>query len=799
VKNQNSHCYHCGESLLQTIEAEGQFFCCGGCAQVYGFLKNQQLEAYYDLDVKAGRIPEEQDAREWELLKDAQFVNRYVVYQNPTRQKLTWSLPNIHCGACVWLLEKLPQIQEGVLECRVDLMRKKVELVLDTQEHTAYHASQTLLKMGYAPDLRSLPGNEEDHRQHHREEWLKIGVAGFCFGNVMLFSFPEYFAGEELGQAYENVFRTLNFLLSCPVIFYCARGILLSGVKSLGFRALGVDLPISLGIVALFFWSTWEVVSDLGSGYFDSLCGLVFFLLMGRSFQRQSFQNLVFERDEHRFFPLVVTQEKAGVEKNIPLSELRSGDTYRLGHGGMIPMDSLLIKGQASLDYRLVSGESELQKFEENSTVYAGGLQRGGQITLRAIKEVQESSLARMWASSSSEDSPQLESLLDQIGRIFTVLVLALAFITFMMWKDSGVGRAIELACSVLIIACPCALALSAPLTLGAALRHLAKAGCYVKSAQVIEKCARLDTLVFDKTGTLTCVDECSGAWLGSSSEPQREMARACAQNSTHPVAVSLAKSGGYSSLFCEEFQEISGFGMLAKVAGHEIKIGRGDWASQDLKENSFGPEHGNLSRKTILVIDGVWVDVFVEQLRWREGVEKTLPVLGQKFDIHLVSGDNDKDHSRCAPYFKPQQIHFQQSPLDKKAYIQKLASEKKRVAMIGDGINDAQAMKVAWVGIAVPVGSGRFAPSSEVIVAEAHFHRLESFLSYSRSAIKIVVICVIVSLGYNIIGLTAAMEGWISPLISAILMPLSSLTVMTISIFLTGLVAKNKLNPKTS
>ena len=803
---QQAICHHCGLSADKGFTQNTHWFCCGGCAQVYEFLSTHKLEQYYKLDLHAGSPIDANNAQALELLKDDKFVERYVVYRNAQRLKITWSVPNIHCRACVWLLEKLPQLEAGVLEARVDLMRKKIDIVIEAKEQLAFQTSQTLAKLGYTPNLHQLPGREEDHRQHHREEWLKIGVAGFCFGNVMLFSFPEYFGGEELTNNYEKLFRFLNFVLSLPVLLFCSKGILLSGVKSLRLGSIGVDFPIALGIVALFSWSSYEVFSGTGPGYFDSLCSLLFLMLIGRSFQRQSFQNLVFERDEHRFFPLAVTVVQDGVEKNIPLSELKSGQTYRMAHGSMIPTDSQLLSGEASLDYRLVSGESDLQKFSPGERIFAGGMQRGGRLELLALKEVHESSLARIWSHQDTLDPVAgIENLLDRIAKVFTVVILILAVITFFIWKDTSLGRALELSCAVLIVACPCALALSAPLTLSAALRHLSKAGFYLKTAQFIEKFARIDTFVFDKTGTLTCVDRSQGMWMGKSNSKQQDMARACAQNSNHPIAQSIVNSGAPSHLSCVDFQETPGCGMSAMVDGHHVKIGRRTWALDESSPKATTPPEATRSDvksasdspQTVLVIDDVLVDDFAERLRWRPGVESILPRLSKLAELHLLSGDNDKDLPRCLKYFAPDNIHFYQSPLQKQEYIQQLRLKGKRVAMVGDGINDALAMKAADLGIAIPVGSGQFSPSSDIIVAENEFLHIEKFLSASKYSIKIVLVCVGISLTYNVFSLTAVMQGWISPLINAIIMPLSSFTVMAISVSLTALMASKVLPPK--
>lgn len=779
-------CLHCGTETSHPIVQEGKPFCCQGCSQVYHFLKNHQLLNYYEVDENTPQKVDSNDFQSFELLKQQAFCQAYISYQDDKNITFSWHLPAIHCRACVWLLEKLPEIEEGLYSCKVDLMRKSVQISLDPQTTNLYQIAQSLKAIGYSPDLKTN-STQLQSESHSKDEWLQIGVAGFCFGNVMLFSFPEYLGGKDLGEGFETLFRTLNLILSLPVLLYCAKNILVSGLKATRFNSFGVDTPISLGIVTLFAYSCYEVFNQSGSGYFDSLCGLVFFLLLGRSFQRKNFQNLVFEKDEHRFFPLSVQALENDIHKEIPLNELQPNQMYKIKHGAMIPTDSKLIKGDAALDYRLVTGESDLKIPEPGSTIYAGGLQQKGELTLKAIKKVSDSSLAKLWENASDLKAPKFEAFLDKTGRVFTIVIISLALLTLYLWKEHSIGKGIELACAVLIIACPCALALSAPLSLGAALRQFSKRGCYIRSAQIIEVMSQCDSIIFDKTGTLTKIDNSEGTFKNCD-QKVHEMARSLAKHSNHPVSCSIYQTGTAADLPVTKFQSFTNCGIEGWIEERYIKIGKGSWAI---------PEDASMKDATVIVIDGKLADVFEKRVVWRQEILNKIPGILPQKNLYLLSGDHNQDKATLQSHFAEENMHFEQTPQDKANFVKSLQQKGHVVAMIGDGINDALALRAADIGITIPIGSGQFTPSSDIIIPENHFIDLSKYLSYSRKSLQVIMIGVTVSLFYNCLGISAAMSGWVSPLFSAILMPISSLTVVSLSIGLTSYFSQQIFSPK--
>jgi len=722
---------------------------------------------------------------QWEIMQNPAFEEAFVKYRDQARVQYVFLIPSIHCRACVWLLEKLPSWVEGVSWARVNLDQGLLEVEAMPREGQFVDLVRHLDRLGYSPDLHPTKNRGDGSSLELRRQWMMTGVAGFCFGNVMLFSFPEYLGGEALGDGFENVFRWLCLIFALPTFFYSSSSIFRSAFLSFKEWKPSVDIPIALGIIVLFVWSCTSVILGRGTPYFDSLCGLVFFLLVGRSYQRKSFTHLVFERDNHRFFPLSLSVIRKGKREAIPLSELKCSDHYFLKSGGLVPVRSHLVKGEGVFDFRMVTGETEPQLKHVEERVHAGGIQRGGEILLEAEEDLDESELVRMWGGGEERPSRR-EEILDRISGVFTLVILSLSGFTF-YWHGMD-GEALHRACAILIVACPCALALSAPLTLGKAIRALADRGCFVRYGAMIETLAETDHVVFDKTGTLTHIDRMSGEWsekpLGSSIEPLL----ALIQQSGHPVAQSLKvaledmRSNTQTSPedSVEHFMEHPGKGMEAMVAGKKVRVGSRVWIS------------GQAGSGVCLELDGEIVGVYNPRSLLRDGILDSLESLKEDgVGLSLLSGDHNRDEELLRGYLSAEEMHFECSPEVKARKIREKVEAGKRVAMVGDGLNDSLAMKSSHLGIAVPLEDGCFAPNSDVIIQESELRRLHEFRKFCRLAVRNIWVCLTISLLYNMLGFILAFSGRISPMVCAVLMPISALTILIYSVGWTGLLAK--------
>ncbi len=511
-----STCYHCGDSIRGErparmtqsggVEYDGKLFCCSGCKVVYEILQQNDLCRYYSLDQTPGIQPASVESARYDYLADELVQKQLLNFSDGKHASVTLSLPSIHCSSCIWLLEHLYRLDAGVTSSQVDFLKKQVTVSFDQTRTSLKNIVVMLASIGYEPELRHDAVGKKVESTATRSLYYKIGIAAFCFGNSMLFSFPEYLGVDPSETALRELFSYLNLLLGIPVFFYCSADYFKSSWLGLKRGIINIDLPIALGIVVLFGRSAYEIITQTGAGFIDSLCGLLFFLLLGRVFQSKTYDRMNFERNYKSYFPISVTVKKNGVETTIPISSLVKGQRIVIRNNEIIPADAMLLHGDAAIDYSFVTGESKPVEKVLGEMIYAGGRQIGGIIELEVTKEVSQSYLTQMWnkCSAAEKEKGQLSELSNAVGKYFTYAVLLVSTVVGLYWLQYDITTAINAVTGVLIVACPCALAISIPFTLGTAMRILGRNNFYLKNTAVIESLSKIDTIIFDKTGTIT-------------------------------------------------------------------------------------------------------------------------------------------------------------------------------------------------------------------------------------------------------------------------------------------------------
>lgn len=766
-------CFHCGEDCqTEVIRHDDHDFCCHGCKTVYTLLEETGLGNYYDLE-KAPGSTVKKDSGNHDFLDLEEVRKQFIQFSEGSQNRVTFYLPGIHCSACIWLLEKLERLNPGVIRSEVNFLRKELTVIFDTDRISLKELVILLERLGYSPDLQRDQA-KSGRKGESKKLLIKLGVAGFAFGNIMLFSFPEYLSlDDESLLAFKPVFGYLNLLLSLPILLFSDVDYLKSAWKSLRVKYLTIDVPIALGILTLFGRSAFEVISGSGPGYFDSFAGLVFFLLIGKWYQSRTYEALAFDRDFKSYFPMAVARLTNGREEVCMLEKIEPGDRLRIRNNQVIPADSVLIRGNASVDYSFVNGESDMVQKTEGDYLFAGGRQTSGAIEVEVIKEVSQSYLTSLWNQrtfSKEADARQFSSLIDGVSRYFSIAILVLAFSTLAFWLAVDASLAVDAFTAVLIIACPCALALSMPFATGNVSRILGKLGFFIKNAATLERIADVDTIVFDKTGTLTDAQHADVRFAGASlTEEEARFAKSLASMSTHPLSVSIAESLQEETLPVHAFKEEVGKGISGLVNGVEVKLG------------SWFPEgHKPSGSSVALWVEDHYRGAFSVKKATRGGVQEAIKQLQQQAQTHLLSGDNDSDKKRMEQLFGGEaELRFKQTPMDKLNYIKELQGQGKTVMMLGDGLNDAGALKQADVGIAVADDVFSFSPACDAILQAGQLKKLARFRNYIKQSMNVVKVSIVISLLYNAVGLFFAMQSELTPVFAAILMPLSSVTVV--------------------
>ncbi len=786
-------CYHCSEECDdQIVYFDQKAFCCEGCKLVYELLSENNLCNYYNLDDKPGitRKDAHQQYR-YSFLDDEELKQTLITYTDGTETHITLHVPSMHCSSCVYLLENLNRLDNGVLRTTVNFPKKEAEIVFDERKTKLSSIADLMSSIGYEPHISLEQTEKNPNKKINRSRIYKIGIAGFSFGNIMMLSFPEYFSlGNFFDQEhFTHWFGYLNILLSLPVFFYSANEFFISGIKSLRKGFLNIDLPIALAVLVTFVRSLYEISTGTGAGYLDSMSGIVFFMLIGRYFQDRTYETLSFDRDYKSFFPMAITKLNKGKEEIVPVTKLKKGDHILVRNKELIPADGILIKGDAHIDYSFVTGESEAIDKKRGELLYAGGLQVGSALLLEVVKEVSQSYLTRLWNKDVfQERENKYDSFIHTISKYFTIVLFVVTAIAFIYWAPTDLQRALNALTTTLIIACPCALLLSSTFTNGNVIRLYGKYLFYLKNSDVIETLGDVDVIVFDKTGTITEAQHAEVSYSGQElTDDEKAMLRNVFKQSAHPLSKRIYDFiGNTLNIDPSEYSEIQGKGIHAKINGHVIKIGSekfilGDVQNKEVKES-----------RVYVEIDGTYKGFYGMHNVYRTGFASLINRLKNKYKLMVLSGDHDSEREVLQYMLGANdELHFKQSPEDKLHKIESLQAAGNKVMMIGDGLNDAGALKQSDVGIAVTDQANYFSPACDVIMDGQVFNKLDEFINFAKSSKKVILGSFVISVVYNLVGLYFAVQGNLSPVIAAILMPISSISIVLFTTTASSLFAR--------
>ncbi|MCT4644182.1 MAG: heavy metal translocating P-type ATPase metal-binding domain-containing protein [Carboxylicivirga sp.] len=780
-------CYHCGSPSQSWVRHDDKDFCCEGCVMVYDILKDNDMGAYYDIE-KAPGIRDKKASIDYYDYLDQEDIKRSVLdFYDGSMGRIKLYIPAIHCSSCIWLIENLHRLHKGVVTSTVNFNRREAAITFNEQEIKLSELMTLLASINYKPHIKT----EEQKKTAKRSKRLlvKLGIAGFIFGNVMLLSFPDYLSTDiSLNPDVIAWFKWISVLLSLPSMLYSGNEYFITAWKNIKRGIVSIDMPIAIGIIAIFVRSLFEIISDTGSGYLDSLTGLIFFLLIGKWYQAKTYEALSFDNDYSSYFPLGITRISDNKEEIVPISELQSGDKIQVRNGEIIPADARLLSLGASIDYSFITGESVPVRKEKTELIYAGGRVIGNSLLLEVEKKAETGYLAELWKERSNADEKEsmISHTLNLVSKYFTIAILLISAATGFYWAYVESTKAVMAFTSVLIIACPCALALSVPFAFGHAGRILGKNHLYLKLTAIIERLTKIDTIVFDKTGTLTDPEHFDVSFEGETPDHYHQsLIKSAANQSRHPLSRALVRHLSGAGLFdVTSFSEHEGSGVESSVMNHKIRLGSASFIGDEGLTS-------NQSARVYIAIDGKKVGFYTIKNYYRPNWKEMLKTVRQYTDVHILSGDNDAEQEALSQIIEDDsKIHFYQSPKDKQAYVDQLRKSGQLVMMVGDGLNDIGALKKANVGIAVADDVHQFSPSSDAIISASELMRLPVFMRFSKSALRIVYAAIAISFVYNIVGISFAVSGNLSPLFAAILMPLSSVSVVvftSIGVMLSG------------
>jgi P-type Cu2+ transporter len=785
-------CAHCGLAVpAAAVDAAALHqFCCEGCRAVWAILHEHGLERYYALRAGAAPAPAPAVDRLYSELDDPGFQGRACRPEPGGLLSTELYLEGVHCGACVWLVEKLPGLVPGVAEARLDLPRSQARVVWDPRTVPLSAIARRLGSLGYTPHPCRGLAAQAARRREDRAMLARIGLAGAVAANVMGIAFALYGGMlDGMEPEFAAFFRWTSLLLTVPSLIWGGGVFFRSAWSALSARTLGMDLPISIGLLTGFLHGVVNTVRGSGEVYFDSVAALIFLLLSGRYLQRRQ-QRAAGDAAElaASLYPTSARLLEDGRVREVALETLAPGVLVEVRAGDLVPADGVIAAGRSTVDLSLLSGESAPQGVRAGDRVHAGTLNLASRLEVRVERTGEDTRVGRLMTlvEEHARRRAPIAQLADRISGHFVAVVLTLATVTFALWARVDPSRALDHAAALLIVTCPCALGLATPLAVSAAIGQAARAGFLIKGGDVLEKLTRPGRMWLDKTGTLTEGRATLVRWHGDASV--KPLVVAAEAHSLHPLARAFLRAlGEPPAAACVEITETHGGGVEALADGRRLVVGSPEFVIGRAGESSpalaavVGALAGEGLTPVLVAVDGRVVAAAgfgdplrgdagealdqVRALGWRPGI-----LSGDDARIARAAGDR---LGLAAP-----DCRGGVSPEDKLQAVLAGGAEGP-VVMVGDGVNDAAALAAATVGIAVAGGAEAALTAADVFVVRPGVGRIADLLDGARRTMRVVRRNLVFSLGYNVVGVTLAMTGVLNPLVAAILMPLSSLTVI--------------------
>lgn len=770
-----STCIHCDQEVIQAYygqENEDHVctgpFCCQGCLTVYNVINLKGLSEYYDIKKNVAlfkkRAPVELRSNHYSYLDDADFLNEYAHKNFQGEMTMEFYLEGIHCAACLWIIEKLPTFVNGVSSSKLN-MGRSVATVSIAKDGKFSDVARELDNIGYRPHPLKVNQSTKDLKlKEERSMLLKIGIAGAAAGNIMLYAVSLY-AGA--GPEYEEIFNALTVLFALPVLTYCAYPFYRTSYLAIKNKNLSIDIPIAMSLIMGGIMGIYNLVNHVPENYFDSLTALVFLLLLSRYFLKTIQEKGLSTTDLHFFYQgesvLKVDANDFQKTQEIHPKFIKEQDYLKILPNQIVPADAEVVAGESYLNNSLLTGESGLQKVKIHDQVFSGTMNVSGELVVKVLKASGETRLGKILKNVENgwgQKAPIID-ITNLISKYFVAAVFTLSFVLY-FWtlRHHGQKEALELALTLLIVTCPCALAIATPLTFIRTLSKSAQKGIIIKDDAVIEKLSKAKNIFIDKTGTIT-QNQLQVIELNlyhATKVPLYDVIYNLEKNSLHPVALCLKefiKSSMPAALEVQDAKEMSGVGVSGHIEGHFYEI------------KNYG-----IYEDSKLIAD------FRIQDALRSDAKSSLEALRKNgLKIQILSGDKKEFVSEIATELGlgGQEFQAELSP-EKKSQIIK---SSKNSIMVGDGANDAIALASADTGIAVFGAMDISLRAADVYMNYPGLSTVSELMTISKETMKVIYRNLVLSLCYNSISVLLAFTGYISPLTAAIIMPLSSLTVL--------------------
>ena len=797
-------CEHCGLDVPQQRQGKDAeaFFCCAGCEMVYSAIHRYGLQQFYKHAREGGerRIAARVSGGRFAVWDDADFVARESQAGPNCDRQIELYLEGVHCSACLWLVERLPRVLAGVCEARLDIRRHVAVIRWRPEQVSLARIARTLDALGYAPHIYRGAAVDRLRRRENRSHLIRIGVAGACAGNAMLIAFALY-GGMLNGMAvgFETLFRTSSLLVTLIALLGPGRIFLRGALAALRTRRAHMDLPVAIALTVGTAWGAWNTFSGAGEVYFESLTAIIFLLLIGRYLQHRQ-QNAAQDAVAllYSLTPSVAwLLRDTGEPLKVAVESLEPGQRIRLAPGDLLPVDGCVEQGCSRIDMSLLTGESQPVRVAVGDPVHAGCLNMTGPLEVRVLQTGHETRVGKLMrlVEEFSRDRPAIVLLADRVAERFVLIVLAAALLTGLAWAFRDAGQALEHAITLLIVTCPCALGLATPLAMQSAIGRAARVGILVKGGDALEQLTRPGRVWLDKTGTLTVGSMQVATWEGD--RTAAALAAILERDLSHPIAKALMQEFSdpveeqAAPRQAESVLHQPGAGIEGLVDGQRVRVGSPSYVREAVSEAPLWVRQAQRSMLSAghtpiwIAVDGhVTTIVGLGDVVRQDAIACLDSLRAAGWSVGILSGDHPEIVARVAAEVgvPATQAHGAVAPEEKARIVREGVSSGLSVIMVGDGVNDAAALSAASVGIAVSGGTEASLAASDIFLTRPGLMPLVRLLRGAGRTMSAIRTNIIVSLAYNLIAGGLAMGGIIDPLMAAILMPISSLTVVGLS-----------------
>lgn len=805
-------CFHCtlpvpaGSEVISSIKGEPHSFCCIGCKSVCEAIHAAGLEGFYQRMYDGTALAPPPDLPKELALYDLDEVQEEFVDSLGETRDIHLLVEGIHCAACVWLIEHSLLNLTGVSQARVNLSGRRLHVVWDNNRLKLSTIIRRLGQIGYAAVPYDPDAAEDRLKRENRHLLYRMGFAGFTMMNLLWISIALY-SGADKGE-FRSLFQWVGFALATPTLIYSGspffRGAW-SGIRNLH---LGMDVPIAIGASITYCYSVYVMLSGSANAevYYDTVVNFIFVILVGRYLEAISKRQAVASTQRLLDLqPRVATLLSEAGEKVVPIRSVKLGDRVLVRPGERIPVDGVILEGQSAVDEAMLTGESLQVHKSPQMSVSTGTINGHGALKIQVTGLLKDSALGRIirLVEEAQASKAPIQCVADRIVPWFVAITIGLATATFLWWMNTDFEIALMAATAVLIITCPCAFGLATPMSIAVATGLGARNGILIRNGDVLERFSSIDHFVFDKTGTLTegamrvtAIHTGQSEWRPGDpvSDELRQLLgqlRAVEQFSEHPVAAALvecAESIGWKQqqLSVSEFVYRPGYGVSARVEEARVVIGNAAWMREhDIAQTSVFQsfaEHLDAigSGSLHCAVDGVErAMIGVEDPLRKDASDLVMNLKQEGMKLTLLSGDRQRTAEAIADRLGGMPVIAEVLPEQKDQVIDQLQQDAHRVAMVGDGVNDAPALVRADVGIAMGSGTDVSIASADIVLMSSELDKVRLASGLSRRTLRTIRQNIAISIAYNLVMVPLAMSALVTPLVAAISMPISSLLVI--------------------